>query len=159
MNAILGSQMILIWTFVSIFVLQIYFAYSVCCIYSNAFQNIYTMEENTMNPGRKRVIFCILVDQCFIQEIGAKFNRSLDQVKSIFFKKEKEQHLSSAFCMLRIPPKAHSLESINIGPVKQFLQRKIVIIFLPISINICFGAQKNRLIETVLLSTHNICFG
>ena len=22
-----------------------------------------------------------------------------------------------------------------------------------------FGAQKNRLIETVLLSTHNICFG
>ena len=22
----------------------------------------------------------------------------------------------------------------------------------------CFGAQKNRLIETVLLSTHNICF-
>ena len=23
----------------------------------------------------------------------------------------------------------------------------------------CFGAQKNRLIETVLLSTHNICFG
>ena len=27
-------------------------------------------------------------------------------------------------------------------------------------IQICFlGAQKNRLIETVLLSTHNICFG
>ena len=24
-------------------------------------------------------------------------------------------------------------------------------------ISICFGAQKNRLIETVLLSTHNIC--
>ena len=23
----------------------------------------------------------------------------------------------------------------------------------------CLGAQKNRLIETVLLSTHNICFG
>ena len=23
----------------------------------------------------------------------------------------------------------------------------------------CFGAQKNNLIETVLLSTHNICFG
>ena len=32
-------------------------------------------------------------------------------------------------------------------------------IFLPISFNICFGAQKNRLIETVLLRTHNICFG
>ena len=23
----------------------------------------------------------------------------------------------------------------------------------------CFGCSKNRLIETVLLSTHNICFG
>ena len=37
---------------------------------------------------------------------------------------------------------------------------KIVNIFLPISFNICFlGAQKNCLIETVLLRTHNICFG
>ena len=32
-----------------------------------------------------------------------------------------------------------------------------MIIFLPISLNICFGAQKNRLIDTVLLSIHNIC--
>ena len=33
-------------------------------------------------------------------------------------------------------------------------------IFLIISLNICFGAQKNRLIETILLSNHNIhvCF-
>ena len=38
-------------------------------------------------------------------------------------------------------------------------ERKIVNIFFPISFNICFGAQKNRLIETVLLSTHSICFG
>ena len=36
---------------------------------------------------------------------------------------------------------------------------KIVNIFLSISFNIFFGSQKNRLIETVLLSTHNICFG
>ena len=28
--------------------------------------------------------------------------------------------------------------------------------FLYISLNICFGAQKNGLIETVLLSTNNI---
>ena len=33
-------------------------------------------------------------------------------------------------------------------------------IFLQISHNICvLGAQKNSLIEMVLLSTHNICFG
>ena len=31
--------------------------------------------------------------------------------------------------------------------------------FLFISLNICFGCSKNRLIETVLLSTHNICYG
>ena len=32
----------------------------------------------------------------------------------------------------------------------------MVNIFLPISFNICLGAQKNHLIETVLLSTHNM---
>ena len=30
--------------------------------------------------------------------------------------------------------------------------------FLRISFNNCLGAQKNHLIERVLLSTHNICF-
>ena len=38
-------------------------------------------------------------------------------------------------------------------------QCKIVNIFLPKIFSICLDAQKNRLIETVLLSTHNICFG
>ena len=36
--------------------------------------------------------------------------------------------------------------------------RKIVNISLPIILAHFLGAQKNRLIETVLLSTHNICF-
>ena len=37
---------------------------------------------------------------------------------------------------------------------------KIVNTFLPISFSIHFGcSKKTRLIETVLLSTHNICFG
>ena len=40
----------------------------------------------------------------------------------------------------------------------RFFRCKIVNIFLLISFNMCFGDQKNRLIETVLLSTHNICF-
>ena len=35
---------------------------------------------------------------------------------------------------------------------------QIVNFLLPISFNICFGAQKNCLIETVLLSIHRICF-
>ena len=38
-------------------------------------------------------------------------------------------------------------------------QRKIVNILLPIILAYVLGAQKNRLIETVLLSTLNICFG
>ena len=37
-------------------------------------------------------------------------------------------------------------------------QCKIVNIFKQIIYSICF-AQKNHLIETVLLVTHNICFG
>ena len=35
----------------------------------------------------------------------------------------------------------------------------MLIIFLSISVNICFGAQKSSLIETVLFSTYNLSFG
>ena len=49
--------------------------------------------------------------------------------------------------------------SIVIGPVMQKSQRKIEIIFLSISLNMCFGYSKDLSHETVLLSTHNICFG
>ena len=38
-------------------------------------------------------------------------------------------------------------------------ESKIVNIFLPITLTYVLGAQKNRLIKTVLLRTHNICFG
>ena len=41
---------------------------------------------------------------------------------------------------------------------KQYFENNIVRVFLSISLNICFGAQLNRLIETVLFSTRNICF-
>ena len=50
-------------------------------------------------------------------------------------------------------------DNVYTGLDKQFFLRKIVNIFLPICFNICFGAQKDRLIETVHLSTLNICFG
>ena len=46
----------------------------------------------------------------------------------------------------------------NTGLDKQKNRREIVNIFLPIYLAYVLGAQKNRLIETVLLSTHNICF-
>ena len=44
--------------------------------------------------------------------------------------------------------------------ISRHFKHKIVTISLPISVNLLcgFGAQKNCLIETVLLSTHNICF-
>ena len=37
--------------------------------------------------------------------------------------------------------------------------RKIAIIFLSIGLNMYFDSQKNPLIEAVLLSSHNLCFG
>ena len=48
-----------------------------------------------------------------------------------------------------------------IGPESIFSERKIMIVFLLISLNILYvlGAHKNCLIERVLLSTHNISFG
>ena len=39
------------------------------------------------------------------------------------------------------------------------IQREIVNISYPSVLPYVMGAQKNRLIKTVLLSTHNICFG
>ena len=36
---------------------------------------------------------------------------------------------------------------------------KLLIFSYPYFLSYVLGAQKNRLIETVLLSTHNICFG
>ena len=42
--------------------------------------------------------------------------------------------------------------------MNKIFERKIVNIFLPICFYICLGAQKNRPIETVLLSTQT-CFG
>ena len=42
---------------------------------------------------------------------------------------------------------------------KHLIHRQIVNVFLPIILSYDFGAQKNHLIETVLVSTHNICVG
>ena len=43
--------------------------------------------------------------------------------------------------------------------INKTFQRKIVNIFKLSLLTFVLGAQKNRLIETVLLSTHNIFFG
>ena len=45
------------------------------------------------------------------------------------------------------------------GQLSKYFQRKIAIFSYPSCLAYVLGAQKNRLIETVLLSTHNICFG
>ena len=44
------------------------------------------------------------------------------------------------------------------NPDKRY-EGEIVNILLPINLTFVLGAQKNNLIETDLLSTHNICFG
>ena len=46
---------------------------------------------------------------------------------------------------------------ITTGLDRQKILRKIVNISLAIIFSICFVCSKNRLIETVLLSTHNVC--
>ena len=45
------------------------------------------------------------------------------------------------------------------GLDKHNFQWQIENIFFTMIFSIFWGAQKNRLIETVYLSTHNICFG
>ena len=42
---------------------------------------------------------------------------------------------------------------------KSFERRISHIFFYPPVLTYVWGAQKNRLVERVLLSTHNICFG
>ena len=41
----------------------------------------------------------------------------------------------------------------------KFLSVNLLIFSYPSVLSYVLGAQKNRLIETVLLSTHSICFG
>ena len=47
----------------------------------------------------------------------------------------------------------------SIGLDKQILECKLQLLSNPSVLTDVLGAQKNRLIETVLLSTHNKCFG
>ena len=56
------------------------------------------------------------------------------------------RRIISAYCI------NHSLD-------KHSFERKIVNIFLHIRFRLYFGALKNRLFVTVLLSSHTICFG
>ena len=48
---------------------------------------------------------------------------------------------------------------ISIGLDKHFFSVKLLIFYYPLVLTYVLGAQKNRLIKMVLLSTHNICFG
>ena len=57
---------------------------------------------------------------------------------------------------IRVGRPTGTTHTFHLGLNKNF-QRKIVI-FLPIILAYVLGAQKNRLVETVLLSTHNVCF-
>ena len=48
----------------------------------------------------------------------------------------------------------------KLKPITELFKRKVVILLGGLLIyKYVLGAQKNRLIETVLLSTHSICFG
>ena len=67
------------------------------------------------------------------------------------------------------PPGSHVFQQIKfisaifVCPQQVYInkkfQREVVFFSYPSILTYVLGAQKNRLIETVLLSTHNICFG
>ena len=63
-------------------------------------------------------------------------------------------------CSFDFPSAKIAINHTNIGKIGdiscKICSSKLVNILFPISFNMCFGAQKNRLIETVLLSTDNI---
>ena len=40
--------------------------------------------------------------------------------------------------------------------ISKIFERKVIINILPISLNMCFGAQKNCFVETVLLSNETV---
>ena len=50
-------------------------------------------------------------------------------------------------------------DNICIGQGEKRIERNLSLLSYPSVKTFVLGAQKNRLIETVLLSTHNICFG
>ena len=56
---------IVFWNINSEFFMKYFSAYYVCCIYSNAYQTISSMEVNNMNPdqtaGKGRVIWVYIV--------------------------------------------------------------------------------------------------
>ena len=52
-----------------------------------------------------------------------------------------------------------AMGTVSLVQIRIVCAPKIAFISLPINLNMCFGCSKERLIETVLLSTHNICFG
>ena len=56
-------------------------------------------------------------------------------------------------CFQRLSADDHIYFKIN-----KFFERKIVNISYPSVLTYVLGAQKNRLNDTILLSTHNICF-
>ena len=59
-------------------------------------------------------------------------------------------------CKSKTPAKLQRVNRNNCGAIIKCNSPTILNIFLTISFNMCFGPQKNRLIETILLSTHNI---
>ena len=68
-------------------------------------------------------------------------------------------HLNFLIAYLTLNIMSKYILTTSTGFDKQNFQCKNVNILLPIILAYLFGAQKNRLIETVLFSTHNICFG
>ena len=85
-----------------------------------------------------------------------------DNLKGNFLHIFRKNCCASTLVGIITSPEKHSFklsschsEYFYVLQIRKFYFIKILIIFLPINKNVFLGAQKNRLIETVLLSTHN----
>ena len=79
-------------------------------------------------------------------------NRTMKIIKDLYF--SLKEVISRLICI------KNDWENVinHRSSLEKFFVRKIVIIFYPSVLTSVVGAQKNRLNEMVLLSTHNICF-
>ena len=81
---------------------------------------------------------------CFVFLIRIFFITEFVLLLSILF--------TGGFCVYAKISKSHEHRFQNFSV-------KMLVFSYPSVLTYVLGAQKNRLIETVLLSTHNICFG
>ena len=64
------------------------YAYNICCIYSNAFQNIFTMDKNTMNPNQNAPKGAVWSRSILLAIYATNVNKQMREQMTIVLKRE-----------------------------------------------------------------------